>query len=684
MIFERITIKNLFSYFSEQTFDDLSPTSGRPIVLIAGRNGFGKTSFINSVKLLFLGTGEEMLRFAQVGRTLRPHTYLLGIDHVWQGVFNREARDAKEEEYGITLVWREEKGRVTARRFWQYYGDEPIANLRIETDFDEEGLGSNGVIHDPEEAEEFLQRRLPRDIVPFFFYDGEIIQALAEANEQGRMKQIEKLLGLAAVDTLDDYLRSSISEWKRDGTKEKEQAELDSLQAQFGLKAAEKSRLQAEEDDANAELENIARDIRKHERYIQATRKLVEQQNAPHTKEKFERLTSEYEAICQRIGETLPPLAPLWAAPLLVEAIEKKLDGAAGSSSKKFAEEMQNIFELLPQRLFDEPTHPTPTLSASQKVHYKVKMKAILKQFTEPPSGGYFSASPSDASVMSKRFSYFSQATTERQRLADDLREASKLRREWFQTKSEIESVDELSPEQKKIFKERQLEVEKLQDKRDRLLSKRGSIHEKISNTDNDLVRLKSEIHQQETKRVKAGINSQLIERAEQARSVFEIYSHRLKEQRRQEIEEALNKNFKQLMTSHKLITRIELNDAFAIRYIDENNNDIGLSNISSGMKQLTAQALLWAFSEVSGQNVPVIVDTPLARIDRQHQEMLLRNYYPNAAKQVIVLPTDAELDREKYRLLKPMICAEFRLENSTGDRTTVKANTAMYNIGAP
>jgi len=98
-------------------------------------------------------------------------------------------------------------------------------------------------------------------------------------------------------------------------------------------------------------------------------------------------------------------------------------------------------------------------------------------------------------------------------------------------------------------------------------------------------------------------------------------------------------------------------------------------------MKQLTAQALLWALSNVSGRNIPVIVDTPLARIDRGHQENLLSNYYPNAATQVIVLPTDSEIDREKYGMLHPHIAAEFRLVNPEGDRTTVQAQTRMYEI---
>jgi len=679
MIFEKIIIQNLFSYYGEQKFEYLTTSPEKPVVLISGRNGYGKTSFINSVKLLFLGTSKEMLADVQVDRAVRPLGYLLGIDHAWQGVFNRDARENGETEYGISIVWREEKGLVTAKRFWHFNGADPIPHLHIETDFSEEGLGENGLIVDSEEAEEFLQRRLPREIVSFFFYDGEKIQALAEANEQGRMKQIEKLIGLAAVDTLDEYLKNAVFEWKKDGTKEREQAELDTLKATNSATLASKAKAEAEQDDIDAEIENIGREIRKHERYIQNTRNLAEQNNAPHLKEKFDNAKSQYEILCDKIGSTLPSTAPMWAVPHLINAVASKLDNVTGNLSQQFADDMQTVFDALPKRLFDEPAHPVPVLTVSQKNHYKTKLSAILKQYTEPSTGGFYSLSSRETAELQRKMNYFSQARQERIRHVDDLREAGRLYREWQAAKSQMESLDELSPEQKKIFKQRQDELKSLKSTRDQLLVNRGAIGEKISGFDTELVRIRDQISQQETKRVKAGINSELIARAEQARRVFDLYSHRLKAQRREEIEAALNRCFSILMSSHKLIAKIELSDSFALRYLDSNGNDIGLANVSAGMKQLAAQALLWALSEASGRAIPIVVDTPLARIDREHQSNLILNYYPNAGRQVFILPTNAELDKEKYLMIKPQTATEFRLSNSEGDRTTVARDVEMY-----
>ena len=150
-------------------------------------------------------------------------------------------------------------------------------------------------------------------------------------------------------------------------------------------------------------------------------------------------------------------------------------------------------------------------------------------------------------------------------------------------------------------------------------------------------------------------------------------YRSLLKARRRSDIEGAINSRFDELMTSHTLIRKIRVNEDFSLHYMDANEQSIGMGNLSAGMKQLVAQALLWGLKDVSGKDAPVVVDTPLARIDRQHQETLIRRYYPKAGRQVIVLPTDSELDREKYALLKPHVYREYRLINPEGDRTAVE-----------
>ena len=140
-----------------------------------------------------------------------------------------------------------------------------------------------------------------------------------------------------------------------------------------------------------------------------------------------------------------------------------------------------------------------------------------------------------------------------------------------------------------------------------------------------------------------------------------------------------MNEHFKVLMDSNSLIQNIVFDEDYKINYLDSDAKTVGMGNISAGMKQLAAQSFLWALKDVAGMPCPVVIDTPLARIDAGHQKLLITKFYPAAAEQVIVLPTDSELDAAKYALLKPFIAGEFCLSNPKGDSTVVTSGVSMH-----
>jgi DNA sulfur modification protein DndD len=82
----------------------------------------------------------------------------------------------------------------------------------------------------------------------------------------------------------------------------------------------------------------------------------------------------------------------------------------------------------------------------------------------------------------------------------------------------------------------------------------------------------------------------------------------------------------------------------------------------------LLAVAILWGLSRVSQREVPLVVDTPLARLDHYHRERLAVNYFPKAARQVIILSTDEEFDAELYQVIAPFVSREYLLEFSDAE----------------
>jgi len=148
------------------------------------------------------GVSNDLRSSVQSGRTLKRDHYLLGMGDEWIGVFNRQARASQESEFGVALDWQEEAGEVRIERRWRVEGNGVHETLRIQPSFGDPLVDQESVIDG--EARAFLETRLPEAITPFFLYDAERVQQIAEANREGLMKQIEQLLDLSDIDVLDD------------------------------------------------------------------------------------------------------------------------------------------------------------------------------------------------------------------------------------------------------------------------------------------------------------------------------------------------------------------------------------------------------------------------------------------------------------------------------------------------
>ncbi|MFP4388071.1 MAG: AAA family ATPase, partial [Desulfococcaceae bacterium] len=173
MIFNRIILKNVFAYqFADIKLDGAK--KGKNIVLIQGRNNFGKTSIINAVKLLFVGPNREMCLSVQQGRELKPKQYVQGLGEDWMGILNRRAKRAGKTNCSVKIFWEEEGFEaVEATRSWRIR--ESSFDEKLEVDLE----GERQIHIEGEDAQKFLNERLPEDFLPFFFFDGEQIQRIA-------------------------------------------------------------------------------------------------------------------------------------------------------------------------------------------------------------------------------------------------------------------------------------------------------------------------------------------------------------------------------------------------------------------------------------------------------------------------------------------------------------------------
>ena len=131
---------------------------------------------------------------------------------------------------------------------------------------------------------------------------------------------------------------------------------------------------------------------------------------------------------------------------------------------------------------------------------------------------------------------------------------------------------------------------------------------------------------------------------------------------------------YKQL--AHKTqVAKIVIEDDGAVKILSKTNTEIPFDG-SAGENQIFATALIAGLAEVSRVKAPLVVDTPLGRLDSKHRANILNFWISNSQRQVILLSQDEEIDDDFYKRIKNNVSATSLLEHEdVGDgmgRTTV------------
>ena len=157
--------------------------------------------------------------------------------------------------------------------------------------------------------------------------------------------------------------------------------------------------------------------------------------------------------------------------------------------------------------------------------------------------------------------------------------------------------------------------------------------------------------------------NGRILKYAHHATQALAEYKIRLQKKKIGTLAETMTKCYKQLANKKNLISRIDM-DAVTLDfvYLNADNQIVPKESLSAGEKQLMVISLLWALAICSKKKLPVIIDTPLSRMDSVHRVALIKTYFPNASDQTIILSTDSEIDKHYYEIMKDTVGDEFTL----------------------
>ena len=156
------------------------------------------------------------------------------------------------------------------------------------------------------------------------------------------------------------------------------------------------------------------------------------------------------------------------------------------------------------------------------------------------------------------------------------------------------------------------------------------------------------------------------------ALDIIKRYRVELQKRKTDLLASTITECYLKLANKKNLIRKIEMDpETLDWKCLSEDESEIPRDSLSAGEKQLMVISILWALAICSKKKLPVIIDTPLSRMDSQHRTALITTYFPNAGEQTIILSTDSEIDEGYYNLMKDNIGDEFTLNYDEVTRST-------------
>lgn len=638
MVIKRLQLHNFGVYEGDNEFVF---SNKRPIVLIGGMNGRGKTTFLEAVLLALYGSNS----FAYTESKKKSYIQYL------KSFVNRNAKDnvcSVELEFEINASVKEN---YIIKRSWDGFNKKLGEEISVYKDsVYNEFLTQNWPM--------FVENILPSALSSFFFFDGEKIAEMAVDSTNASLKNaIRSMLGITVLDVLNNDILRNIKKLNKDNA---------------GGKTVEGVQKLRDERDAAV---NALKEI---EETIEKLANTIVQDN-----DKLEALHQTYNA---KGGD----------------AVEKKqeiIQKRATLYSEMISEENM-LYDLasseLPLVLVSDLLRDIK-LQATDEHNDAIMREAVMQldSMLEDFFGSYkgdIEASRAFVDYVKEQasgdqevsvYSLSDQALYQANTLVEGLLVESKdeAKRILFEKKKKEKLIGELDSylsldindkELQAIYKKiKQAEKTLIDDqvKMSELEQKRSIAYAKVMATASEFSKyVESYLATAELR----DSTDRTIKYSNMALSIIEKYQVELQKRKTDILAGTITTCYKKLSNKKNLIHRIEMEpNTLNIKYLSEEGKEVTQDSLSAGEQQLMVISILWALSICSKKKLPVIIDTPLSRLDSLHRTALINTYFPNAGEQTIILSTDSEIDSTYYDLMKENVGDEFTLKYDEVTKST-------------
>lgn len=686
MYIEKVILNNfrIYNGVNELVLSGKRGLPERNIVIISGQNGYGKTTFLMS--LVWCLYGKNM---AEVDEMYRKEIREKGTYEKYvSGCLNRKAEREGETEFFVEIYFSDVfvEGLpcdvVVRRSYNTATGNSDKLRVSISGQPQEliEDLSS-----DNQRGEEIFIRDfiLPIAIAKFFFFDAEKITALAEISEREQRRSLSlaysEVLGIHKYESLKDALEDQLDEYRKNSATQEEQKKFNSLDAEIkntGLNISdfEKRLLEVKENKEKKKFESDELEAK----LLRAGQRMTADEEAVLSENKvaLEKKKSELQENLKGYFNIIPFAL---AGEALAEAVEQVKRERLLSEQNYKRDDVEEKITRIRQDIEDAKKKESITFDVRICDFFNRQISFLVKK--------YFCAGAVDGNPTSRVLHDFSenQAKSMNQlvvSLTNDFKQKfERLNNDYLNVRRDLEGINRRIREAEKNaqdpfvagLKERKAELDLEVSRCDQQI---GDLHARIDVEHENQKKLKQA---QTTLRKRLDDSAQYSAQAEKVRELIkalEIFILDFKKLKKESLQERMLSSLKSLLHKKGFIRRIDV-DILTSEDIDivlygENGRQIDKSGLSMGERQLYASALLNSLVSESEIDFPVFIDSPMQKFDKHHAENIIRYFYPNVAKQVVISPLlEKELTEAEYRILKKNVRKVFLIKNTSPDSST-------------
>ena len=638
MIINRLTMHNFGVYAGTNTFKF---TSKKQIVLIGGMNGRGKTTFLEAILLSLYGANSIAYKesdYNSYNQYLRSYVN----NNSWSQSSYVEIEFLLNESSNDTYL---------VRREWN-------ALSRITKE--EISVQQNGVYSEflTQNWAMFVENILPSALSSFYFFDGEKIAELAVAKTDDQMKaSIRSMLGMTTLDVLKNDLGRIVKKINRNNKADESNKHLETLREERDQAISELEKIDESISIATKKVEDLQEALEQlHKKYeLQGGAVLEQRQSLMQKRVQIQtEIAQNAELLVGKAATELPIF--------LVRDLVSQIKLQAEDEHNDFI--MQQALEQMDDYLSDFEMQYPESIEAS-----RIFVDYVRKQTEADLAPRLYEMSD---------HALFQMNDLVENTLQQSVNNTKSLLANKADLKKQLDAVESyltLDINEKDLtaiydqIKAKEADLVEAQVEYNRLQQERSSINSTVItksaeySRDIEIFLQKLELHDD---------SERMMKYSNIALRILEAYAVELQRRKTGTLGATITKCYKQLANKKNLIQEIVMNpETLDMQYLDENGNEVSKESLSAGEKQLMVIAILWALALCSKKKLPVIIDTPLSRLDSQHRMSIIITYFPNASDQTIILSTDTEIDQNYYEMMKNSVGDEFTLVYSEETKGT-------------